>query len=100
MANNQKPQADQKATAPEWIGLPTKSGLLDEIVSLDFIARHIDRPSPWLAARIEDLNAPVILQMDGVSYYRSSVIPALKQVSDEWAEKIRLAKREAVAMGE
>lgn len=94
---------DPKAAELSPVQLPSSDPptvrFFGELVSIDYIAPRIDRPTPWIAARLKEMEADPIISLNEVVYYRLSVIEKLKEVSEEWAERIRAAKRDAMAAG-
>lgn len=70
-----------------------------EYLSAGLIAATIDRPTPWVEARLRDAEVSPAMILDRVEYYESTVMDALKKTSLELAERVANARREAQSAG-
>lgn len=94
MANNSNQKQESTGTAPS-----TPKQTMD-LITADHMRVQVDRPTPWVIARLEELKAKPILKLDGVEYFEAETLDLLREVSLEWSERIRKAKLEAVAAGD
>lgn len=81
---------------------PTKSEPAEkctELVSLSEMIRLIDRPGPWIEARLQEAKATPTMILDRTPYYAASWVKAIRTANQEWTARINKAKREGAALG-
>jgi len=77
-----------------------KKDTTTELVTTDYLAARLDRPTAWVEARLSECEAIPAMKLNGVDYFIAEYVELIREVSLEWAERVRKAKREAVALGE
>lgn len=69
------------------------------LISAGEIAARIDRPTPWVEAKIGELGLVPALQLDRAVYYEFNALELVTAANEELKELARKAKQEMQAAG-
>lgn len=98
-AKNQRTTAEQGESPEQGEAVRASSPLTKRLMTADFMAHTLGRPTPWITSRLEEQSASPAVVLDGVAYFDAEWLELLREVSEQWAERIARAKREAAAAG-
>lgn len=69
-----------------------------QFVSTSHIAGIIDRPRPWVQARIDELKIRPAISLDEAEYFQADVLDRVRELSEDFAARNTRARREAAAV--